>query len=181
MRDPTVAGRYARALFIVTEKRGETSQALLDLKSLVEVLEPHSRISRLLAAPLTRLQERRDVMRKGLEGRVLNTVLVFLDLLLRKKRLGEFASIVDEFEELVDQALGIQQAHVVSAVPLEPDETKRLQEALERHTRTHIRLSAETDPALLGGVMVRIRDHVVDRSVRGMLETIEKQLHEVSV
>jgi F-type H+-transporting ATPase subunit delta len=181
VRDVAVAGRYARALFIVTEKRTETARALEDLKNLVRVLEPGSRVSGFLASPEARLAEKRQVLKKALDGRALPVVVLFLDLLLRKHRLAGFPTIVEEFESLVEKALGVQRAQVVSAVPLHPDEVSRLHQSLEQHTRAHIRLTTAVDPSILGGALVRIGDTVIDRSVRTLLESIEKQLNEVSV
>jgi len=106
---------------------------------------------------------------------------VFLDLLLRKKRLTEYATIVTAFETLVEQAMGVQRANVVSAVPLTKKETASVQAALEGYTKKKIRLTIEVDPQLLGGALVRIGDRVVDRSVRTLLQRIEEQLSEVSV
>jgi F-type H+-transporting ATPase subunit delta len=181
VKDTTVAARYARALFIVTEKRSETAQALEDLKGLSELLAPGTRISSFLANPGTRLPDKRDLLRRSFHGRLLPIVAVFVDLLLRKKRLTEFATIVDEFEALVEAALGVTRAHVVSAVAMRDDETERLHQVLERYTRSHVKLTTEIDAGLLGGALVRIGDRVVDRSVRTLLESIEKQLYEVSV
>jgi F-type H+-transporting ATPase subunit delta len=181
VKDVAISARYAKALFLVTEKRGETSRALEDLNGLLEVMPAGGHVRRFLLSPEARLQEKRDVLRKAFQGRVLPLVAVFLDLLLRKRRIVDFSTIVGEFEALVEKSLGIQRAHLVSAVPLLPDETKRLHEVLERTTGSHIKLSAETDPELLGGALVRIGDRVVDRSVRTLLEAIEKQLYAVSV
>jgi F-type H+-transporting ATPase subunit delta len=181
MKDSTVAGRYARGLFIVTQKRGETVRALEDLKGLVEVLAPGSRVGSFLRSPDIRPADQRAALRKGLEGKVLNTVIVFVDLLHRKKRLPEFALIVTEFEALVEKLQGIQRARVTSAVPLTPGELARLHAELERTTRTKINLTAEVDPRLVGGALVRIGDHVMDRSVTTLLRAIEEQLFEVSV
>ena len=181
MRDTAVANRYARALFIVTEKRRDTARALEDLTGLLEPLAPGSAVGAFLASPQVRLADKRAVLKRGLEGKVSSVVMLFVDLLLRKKRLGEFGTIVEEFEGLVEKAQGIQRALVASAVPLEPQETQRVRDVLERHTRSKIKLTTEVDPALLGGALVRIGDHVIDRSVRTLLESIEKQLQEVSV
>ena len=181
MKDTTVAARYARALFIITERRRETARALEDAKALLPVMEQGGRIASFLASPQARLPEKRAALERAFEGRVLPTVAIFVDLLLRKKRLSEFTTIVDEFEALVEKALGVKRASVVSAVALDDDETRRVHEVLERYTGAHIRLSREVEPALLGGALVRIGDRVVDRSVRSLLEAIERQLHEVSV
>ena len=181
MRDTTVAGRYARGLFILTERRGETVRALEDLKGLLEVVGPGSRFGNFLASPGVRLADKREALKRGLDGRVARTVVLFLDLLLRKKRLPEFPIMVTEFEALVEKAQGVQRAHVVSAVPLTEAEQTRLHAELERHTRSKIHLTSEVDPHLVGGALVRIGDHVIDRSVATLLRAIEQQLHEVSV
>ena len=181
MKETTVAARYARALFIVTEKRKETERALEDLLGLVPVLAPGTRIGSFLASPEVRLAEKREVVRRALQGRALRSVAVFVDLLLRKKRLVGFPTITEQFEALVEQARGIKRAHLVSAVPLHAEESRRLHETLEKYTRSHIKLTSEVDPELIGGALVRIGDRVVDRSVRTLLEGIAKQLHEASV
>jgi F-type H+-transporting ATPase subunit delta len=181
LRNTTVAARYARALFIATEKRRETAQALEELKGLRVVLAPDAPISDFLANPGTRLPDKRDLLRRSFEGRMLTIVAIFVDLLLRKKRLTGFPTIVDEFEALVEKALGVTRVHVVSAVPLRDDETARLHTVLERYTGAHVKLTQAVEPELLGGALVRIGDRVVDRSVKTLLESIEKQLYEVSV
>jgi len=181
VRDTTVAARYAKALFAVTEKRGETARALEDLSGLVKVLDPRAPVGSHLLGPQLRLQDKREAMKSGLAGRVLPIVTIFLDLLLRKKRLREYATIVSEFEALTERAQGIQRAHVVSAVPLVADEQVKLLQVLEGYTKKKVKLTSEVDAALLGGALVRIGDRVVDRSVKSLLEAVEHQLREVSV
>lgn len=181
MKDTSVAGRYARGLFIVTEKRGETVRALEDLRGLSPVLEPGSRVASFLASPLMRPADQRAALRKGLAGKVTSTVMVFVDLLHRKKRLPQFAAIVSEFEALVEKSQGIQRAYVSSAVPLTEAERSRLHAELERTTRSKINLTADVDARLVGGALVRIGDRVIDRSVTTLLRAIEQQLAEVSV
>ena len=181
MKDTTVAARYAKALFLTTEKRGETPRALEDLKSTVEVLKPGTPGGRFLATPEVGLADKRKVLQEVLGARALRTLVVFVDLLLRKKRLAELPTIAETFEALVEHAQGIQRATVVSAVPLTPAERDRLHEQLERTTGKRIRLAADLDPDLVGGATVRIGDRVIDRSVRTMLDSMARQLHEVRV
>ncbi len=181
MQDTTVAARYARALFIVTEKRHETPAALGDLKALWGVARPGTPVGRLLATPMVLLSDKRRVLRQVLDGRLLPSVVLFVDLLLRKKRLHELESILSEFEALVERQQGIQRATVTSAVPLSEAERANLHRELERLTGKKIRLSAGVDERLVGGALVRIGDRVVDRSVRSLLGAIERQLMEASV
>jgi len=176
-----VAARYAHGLFLVTEKRGETARALEDLNALLDVLRPGTRVGRFLASPEVRLPEKRAALARALEGRALKTVAVFLDLLLRKKRMNDLATVVAQFEARVEKAQGIQRARVVSATPLTGPEIERLHRELERATGARIRLASELDPRLLGGALVRIGNRVIDRSVQTLIRSIGDRLRETSV
>lgn len=181
MKDLTVAARYAKALLIVTEKRGDTTRALEDLKGLVAVMAHGTPVALQLSSPHLRLADKREALRCALEPHVARVVLLFVDLLLRKRRLDELDVIATEFEALVEDAQGIQHALAVSALPMEEAEVARLHAALERRTGKKIKLTREVDPSILGGALVRIGDRVIDRTVRTLLESIEKQLYEVPV
>jgi F-type H+-transporting ATPase subunit delta len=181
VKDLSLAGRYARALFIITERRKETVAALADLKSVRTLLAHGSAVASFLDSPQVRLPDKRALLNQALEGRCVRSVSTFTDLLLRKKRLGAMPEITDQFEALVEQAQGIRRAHVVSAVPLAEADRARLHTTLESWTRSKVRLTAEVDPSVLGGALVRIGDRVIDRTVRTLLESIGAQLYEASV
>jgi F-type H+-transporting ATPase subunit delta len=181
VKDVSVAGRYAQALFILTERRRETAQALEDLKSVRDLLVSDTRLAAFLAAPQLRMPDKRKLVATALEGRVTRVVATFVDLVLRKNRLFLMRTITTDFEALVERAQGIRRAHVVSATPLSDAENRRLHTALERYTKSHVKLTSEIDPEVLGGALVRIGDHVVDRTVRTLLDAIGAQLREVSV
>jgi len=121
------------------------------------------------------------VLRDVLLNRVLPTVVLYVDLLLRKKRLNHLEGIVREFEALVEKQQGVRRAHVVSAVPLTGDELHRLHVELERYTKAKIKLAVSVEPELLGGALVRIGDRVIDRTVKSLLEAMEQRLYEVPV
>ena len=118
MKDTTLAARYAKGLFLTTEKRGETVPAFEDLKALAGVLAPGSRLGSFFATPEIGLEAKREAIRKAVAGRAMPIVGVFLDLLLRKKRLRELPQIVIQLEGLIERSQGVKRAHLVSAVPL---------------------------------------------------------------
>lgn len=180
-QDSTVGARYARALYIITEKRGETPQALADLSGVLEMLKPGTAAARLLATPMVALSDKRRSMKQVLDGKALPSVTLFADLLLRKKRLDQLPGIVSAFEALVEKKQGVQRAQVVSAVPLTEAERQRLHAEIEKMTGKKIRLTSEVDSRLMGGALVRIGDRVIDRSVRTLLDSMEYLLLETSV
>ena len=190
IQDASVAGRYARALQILTEKQAAKNgkpllalleQTLVELQGVASLVAPGSRLGKFLLDPQISPDDRRKVLDHGLHGQVLPSVRVFGDLLLRKHRLGIAQAIAREFQTIVERAKGLERAMVVSAVPLTEAEQKRLHSELERFTGKHIVLEARLDASLVGGAYVRIGDRVIDRSVRSLLAAIAQQLQEVSV
>ena len=181
IRTDLVAERYARALFLVVERRGEIFEALEDLKRLRALIHADARMEAFFRSPLVPLARKRALLRSERASRVMPPVASFADLLLRKKRLGLFPAAVDEYEKQVRSWQGLQEAEAVSAVPLTEDELKRLHARLERATGLTIELKARVDPALVGGVYVRIGDRIMDRSVKGLLQSLQDRLFEVSL
>ena len=190
IKDASVAARYARALQILTEKQAAKGghaplaaleQTLGELQGLTKLLAPGTRVGKFLVDPQVSPADRRKLLDAGLQGKVLPSVRVFADLLLRKKRIGLIEAITHEFQAIVERVQGLERATVVSAVPLTPDEQKRLHGELERFTGKKIVLDVQVDASLVGGAYVRIGDRVIDRSVKTLLETIANQLYEVSV
>ena len=190
IKDASISGRYARALQILTEKQvakaGQDLVAVLErtleeLQGLAEIASPDTRLGKFLYDPQISPADRRKVLDHGLQGKVLPSVRVFADLLLRKKRFHMIASVAYEFQAIVERIKGLGRATVVSAVPLTNAEQMRLHADLERYTGKKIFLDAQVDASLVGGAYVRIGDRVIDRSVKTLLEAISHQLYEVSV
>lgn len=186
MKDVSVASRYAKALQLLVERQApgridELEGVQADLDALAELAAPGTRLGDFLAHPQVRTDDKRKVLRQGLDGRARRTVIVFADLLMRKHRLVLLREIAREFGALVERAKGVQRAQVVSAVPLTGDELERVHARLEKWTGRKIVLTSEVDPALVGGAYARIGDRIVDRSVKTLLEAVAHQLYDVSV
>jgi len=190
VRESNVSARYAHALLLFSQKRAAAEptplvplleRLLADLRSLAEVAGPGTRIGEFLAHPQVRPDDKQRLLHQGLAGRADPGIVVFAELLLRKKRLPLVPDIAREFETLVERAKGVQRAQLVSAVPFTPAEIERLERELAGSTKLHIVLTTQVDPALVGGAYVRLGDRIVDRSVKAMLESVAHQLAEVSV
>jgi F-type H+-transporting ATPase subunit delta len=186
MKDSNVAGRYAKALQLLVERQApgrveELVGTLDDLRGFSGLTQPGSRFGEYLADPKVRLEDKRSLLKKGLDGHARRSVIVFADLLLRKHRLNLIEQVLYAFEGLVEKARGVQRAQVVSAVPLTPEELSRTHAQLEKWTGLKIELSSAVDPSLVGGAYARVGDRIVDRSVRTLLEAVAAQLYEVSV
>ena len=100
----------------------------------------------------------------------------FVHLLLENRRLSLMPEIVSQFEALKAEAEARLEATVVSAFPLEADQIKTLGNALKRKFGRNVNLTAQVDKALLGGVVIRAGDLVIDGSVRGRLSELAAHL-----
>jgi F-type H+-transporting ATPase subunit delta len=176
-----IAGRYARALFTVAERRGEILETLEDLQTLLALVQGDARLGGFLRSPLVPVEHKRRLLRRGLAERAREPVTRFVDLLLRKQRMALLADAVVEYEKRVRSWQGLQEAEVVSAVPLTDDELQRLHGQMQRMTGLTLELSTSVDPGLIGGLTVRIGDRLYDRSVKGLLASLEERLFAVSV
>ena len=190
IKDASVASRYARALQILTDKQAAKGgrahiplldQTLEELQGISRLLAHGTRLGRFVLDPQISPLDRRKLLEQGLQGKVLPSVRVFADLLLRKKRLGVIEAIAHEFQRIVERAKGLERATVVSAVLLTDGERDRLHRELERFTGKKIVLESLVDVSLVGGAYVRIGDRVIDRSVKSLLGSLAHKLYEVSV
>ena len=103
---------------------------------------------------------------------MLNLIL----FMIRRGRIDDLAQVAAEFGRLVDQRNGIVHATATSALPLDTAEMKKLTARLEQMTGGTVELTVEIDPSLLGGLVVRVGDRLIDGSVRGRLERLRTQL-----
>jgi F-type H+-transporting ATPase subunit delta len=169
------ARRYAEAGFEVAMRDGslESWRAELDIAAAIIGDE---RAMKVLSNPAIPRDRRATVLGELLEGRVSQPVENLLQFMLRRGRIEDVLRVAAEFRRLDDDRQGITRATATSAAPLTPDETRALTERLEQSTGGRIALDAQVDPSLLGGLVVRLGDLLMDGSVSGRLERLRNQL-----
>ena len=172
-----VARRYARALYQEAEARGAVERTDEDVQALREALDASRELTALFESPVVAREKKEAVARRLFEGKVGDLTMRFVLLLLEKEREDLLPAVARAYGALRDERLGVVEASVRTARPLGFDETRRLEETLAQRTGKQVRLRMEVDPALIGGLVVRIGDKVYDRSVRHQLGLLREQLH----
>ena len=129
-----------------------------------------------LANPAIPVERRAEVLTELLGGRISAPAQNLVQLLLRRGRIEELPRVAAEFRRLDDRRQGITHATATSAIPLTPDEVRALTQRLEQTTGGRIALDVRVDPSLLGGLIVRVGDRLIDGSVRGRLERLRTKL-----
>lgn len=173
-RRDTAPRRYAEAAFQIALRddtlktwRRELDRAAATLASggLVQVL----------ANPAIPLDERIEAAQK-IFAKLSDPVRNLLVLLLRRRRIEQLPRVAIEFARLDDQRKGLTHATATSATPLKAAELKAIAARLEEIVGGRVELQTDVDPGILGGVVVRIGDQLMDGSVLGRLERLRNQL-----
>lgn len=170
-----VARRYAQAALELALAHNNLDQWRSDLAALAEVWT-RTRIAARLDDPKLGRSRRLDEARTILQGRVnplaLNLVLVLID----HNRTGLVPQIADAFERLERERERRVTAYVTSAIPLTDRQRASLRQQLGRRTDRTVDLVENVDPSIMGGLIVRVGDELIDASIAGRLRRIEAQL-----
>lgn len=173
-RHASSARRYAEALFQLADREGAIEPWLRQLQTTAAALSDE-RLTRALDDPAVPLDQREHAIEAATAeapAQVRNLVL----LLLRRNRLELVRQIAVEYKRLHDRREGITPALVSSAAPLDPDESAAIAEHLRQLTGGQVEIDFRVDPSLLGGVLVRLGDRLLDGTVRGRLERLRGQV-----
>jgi F-type H+-transporting ATPase subunit delta len=176
-RQRTGTRRYAEAAFAIGLRDGTVDTWLGQLTRAAAVAADDVAVARLMD-PAVPFEVRTDALLQGLGGDLLPQVRNLLLLLMRRRRIDQLDELAAEFRRLYNRRAGIVEATAISAAPLEEVELKILRERVVQLAGRgrSVELRTEVDPALLGGIQVRIGDQLIDGSVRGRLERLRSQL-----
>jgi F-type H+-transporting ATPase subunit delta len=168
------AKRHAQAAFEIALERNELQVWRDDLERLAEAVKDPTLFT-FLESPGIHLDEKVRILRDGLEG--LNPLVVNLALLLVSRgRLGLLNDIVLEYGRLVDEDRGVAHAEVATAVTLEPEERDKLAGRLSDLVGREIVLTTRVDPAIVGGLVARVGDKLIDGSTKSRLHALRVSL-----
>jgi F-type H+-transporting ATPase subunit delta len=171
----TAARRYAEAAFEVAMRDGTVDAWRTELDSAATVAEDPD-VSRGLANPAVPLHERQATATATFARLVSPGVQNLIGLMLKRGRIEQLPRVAAEFRRLDNARQGITIATATSAAPLGRDEVQALQQRLETMTGGPVELAVQVDPSLLGGLVVRVGDRLIDGSVRGRLERLRNRL-----
>ncbi len=166
--------RHAQAVFRIALETGQLERWESDLEVIVRILGDADMVS-YLENPRVGQARKTQVLESALSG-VAPAALNLARLLVARNRLRMIPSLVAEYRRLVYDHKGIVEADVVTAVPITEEEEARIGRDLAVITGKTVMLGAEVDPRIMGGLVVRVRDKLIDGSVRTRLEELRRGL-----
>ena len=171
-----IAGRrYALAVLEIARANGTFDRWVEALESLGALTEAPGAVAALQGDGMT--DERFATIVRQVQPDIAEVELNLFRLLRRKARLALGPSIADYFGELLDEERGIARATIRTAVDLDDAQREALATRLTQQTGKTVMLSAEVDPAIIGGAIVQIGDQLVDGSTRRRLQRLRQELN----
>ncbi len=176
MREPTIARNYAEALFQLGERNGQTEQFANLIEAVAGAVRADPIIRLVLESPRVRKDTKQEILAKALDEFAPEQFIRFLAAVVRRGRQGIIGTICDQYLDLVDEKFN--RIHVGVTTAREPDLALqlvirgRLSEVVGKEVIPHFR----TDPSILGGVVVRMGDRIMDGSLRRKLVSLRRQM-----
>lgn len=171
------ARRYAQAVFELALENRELEKWFDDLTLLSDSVSNQEFLD-FLSQPRVTSEEKIRVVRDALGDSVGPLALNLMSLLATKNIAHILPGITDQYQELLDAQQGIERAEAVTAIPLDDDEQRRVTEMLSAMSGRDVRLTTRVDAEILGGMIIRIDDRVMDGSTRSRLHAMRRELAE---
>jgi len=175
--DLTVSRRYAKALLMLGQEDGKYTEYGEELSGFAQLLEREPDLKDALLNPIHGMEERKKLLLRVAELLKLSTVVGnFLKLLFDKHRLAALSGISQVYQQFVDDIENVKRASVKAAIALDEAMQERLRQGLEKMTKSKVVMDFEEDPAIIGGIIARVGDLVLDGSVRTQLSSLRESL-----
>ena len=170
-----IAEVYARSLFEVAKEHDKLDEIHEELDQFADVLSENRSLQLFFFSPYFSSDEKKDGVAKVIEGG--NEYFVrFLELLAEKHRLPVLFRIRREFDSLWAKEQKLLEVSVTSAVDLDEETVKGIGNKIEEQTGNRVELTSHVDPDLIGGLVIRVGNLVLDASVRNRLERLRRQV-----
>ena len=170
-----IASVYARSLFEVAQDRDKLDTVREQLGQFADALDGSRELQVFFFSPYFSTQEKKEGLTKALSGteEILDN---FLELLIEKHRMPAVFRVRREIDRMWERENRLLPVEVTSAIELDESTVKQIGDRIGEQTGQKIELSARVEPDILGGIVVRVGNSIIDASIRARLEQLRKQV-----
>lgn len=166
---------YARSLFLVAREQDRLDVLREQLGLFADALDEHRELSIFFFSPYFSTQEKHSALGRVLEGAD-PYLLNFLRLLIENHRMPVIFRARAEYERLWQEENRMLPVEITSAVELDPATAESVGRRIGERARRKVNLAAKVDPEILGGLVVRVGNSIIDASIRNRLEQLRRQV-----
>jgi len=171
-----IAIRYSKALFEFAVEKKKLTEVEEDLNSINDLILSSEEFRSFIVNPLVPARTKTEAFKKLFANKIDDITLRFLVLLSTKKRSDFLPDVINKFHERALEYKGVLSAHLYTAVPLEEKQRDRIKTRLEKSTGKTVHLTEIIEKSLIGGIIIKIRDSVIDYSLKRQLEILREKM-----
>jgi F-type H+-transporting ATPase subunit delta len=176
MKQSGAAVQYARALLDLANEKKQAEKIGDEMAELGKIIEANKSLASFLSDPGISSSDRTEMLNKVFKGKISPLVMNLMGVLNSKRRLALLHAITQSYQELLDEQLGKVEVDVTVAHRLDSGELeqvkKRISQALKKDAIVH----QYVDEKIIGGMVLRVDDKLIDASVKSQLEAMKRQL-----
>lgn len=177
-----VSKTYGEALFDLALEDGTLNSIIEEVNVVKEAMKKNPDLLKLLSHPKIKKEEKISVIENIFKGRVSDSLVGFLVIVVQKDRYDDLDGIFEYFVAKVREYKNIGVASITSAVELAEEQKKQIEQRLLQTTKySQFELTFHVDKSLIGGLVIRIGDRVVDSSIKTKLQMLAKDLRNATV
>jgi F-type H+-transporting ATPase subunit delta len=166
---------YARSLFAVAREQGKLDELREQLGQFADALGERRELAVFFFSPYFSSKEKQDGLQRMLDGA--DPVFVnFLDLLIENHRMPVIFRIRADYDRLWEEENKTLPVEITSAIALDEQTTESLGKTIGERTGRKVTLAARVDPEILGGIIVRVGNSILDASIRNRLEQLRRHV-----
>ena len=177
-----IAKTYGDALYELAMEENKIDLFSQEVAALSAVMKENEDLTKLINHPKVIKEEKIQVMKNIFQGKISDELLGFVEISIQKDRFPEFQPILDYFIRSVKEYKKIGTAYVATAVELSKNQKKEVENRL-LETTSYVQMEMEysVDKSLIGGMVIRIGDRVVDTSIKNKLNELSKELYNIQL
>ncbi len=170
-----IAEVYGRSLFAVAQEHGKLDEIREQLGQFADALQDNRDLAVFFFSPYFSTLEKKDGLKKTVEGAD-PTLINFLELLIDKHRTPAVFRIRRYYDGLWEQENKVLPVQISTATTLDDAVVKQIGDRISKDTGQRIELTAEVDPDILGGIVLRVGNSILDASIRNRLDNLRKHV-----
>lgn len=177
-----VSKTYGDALFALAVESGQMDELLSEVKGVCEILNEYGDLTKLMNHPKIVKEEKIEILENIFKGRISNELLGLMRMLVSKNHYGEMESVFAYFIDQVKEHKNIGTAYVTSALPLSDVQKGQVEAKLLETTKyVSFEMHYDVNQDLIGGMVIRIGDRIVDSSIRTKLLSLSRELSKIQL
>jgi ATP synthase F1 delta subunit len=170
-----IAQVYSRSLFEVAKEQDKLDEIREELGQFADALDQDHDLQVFLFSPYFSTQEKKQGLERVLDGAE-PAFENFLELLIEKHRMPVLFRIRRQYEALWQDEHKLLPVTITSAVELDPQTVENIKERIHEQTDRTVELTSQVDPDILGGIVLRVGNNILDASIKNRLETLRRQV-----